>query len=214
MNIHVLRHAAYRIDRMSLRERVLIFASTLFALTFIWFEFAMAPALDKGQSTIKSIDSASERIQRVDATIRAQANALQLDASSPLSAQLDQARQRAREVDALIGAREMEILDPATMAQVLEDMLANQRGLRLLRARNLDAERLLESDNDAPLYRHTLRLELEGPYLALLDYLEELEALPWRIYWQGIEIDAKDYPRNRVRIEISTLSFVKDWIGV
>ncbi|NNF15768.1 MAG: hypothetical protein HKN70_03420 [Gammaproteobacteria bacterium] len=214
MIMHGLRHVAYRIDSMSLRERVLVFASALFALTLVWFEFAMAPALDKGQATIKSIESARERIQRVDATIRAQANALQLDISSPLSAQLDQARQRAREVDALISAREMEILDPATMAQVLEDMLANQRGLRLLRARNLDAERLLESDNDAPLYRHTLRLELEGPYLAVLDYLEELEALPWRIYWQGIEIDAKDYPRNRVRIEISTLSFVEDWIGV
>lgn len=214
MSADTLRKLAHRIDSMSLRERALIFVSVLVAVLLAWYQFAMNPVLINGRTTIDSINAARERIQVVDETVHTQAGALMLDADSPLSAQLDQAKRRAREVDALINAREMEILDPATMAQVLEDMLANQRGLRLLRARNLVAERLLENEDDAPLFRHTLRLELEGPYLTLLSYLEDLEALPWRIYWQGIEIDASEHPQTRIRIEISTLSFVKDWIGV
>ncbi len=214
MRTHVLRQTAHRIDNMSLRERVLIFVSFLVVVLLAWYQFAMTPVLVNGQTTIDSINAARERIQVVDETVHTQAGALELDTNAPLTTQLDQAKRRAREVEALIKAREMEILDPATMAQVLEDMLTNQRGLRLLHARNLVAERLLENEDDAPLFRHTLRLELEGPYLALLGYLEDLEALPWRIYWQGIEIDAEEHPRNRIRIDISTLSFVEDWIGV
>ena len=63
-------------------------------------------------------------------------------------------------------------------------------------------------------YGLDLELELEGPYLAVLAYLEDLEALPWRLYWQVLEIDVDDYPRNRIRIEVATLSLHEEWIGV
>ena len=154
------------------------------------------------------------RIDAADAAMQAHAGTLSREGRSPVATQLDQARDRSTQINALIAARAAEIIDPATMAEVLQDLLATQRGLRLLRVHNLKAQKLDDSDPDMALYRHTFRLELEGPYLAVLRYLEEVEALPWRMYWQGLDIDGADYPRNRVRIDVSTLSFDKDWIGV
>lgn len=214
MSAGPLQRAALRLDGLSLRERVLIFVSALTAVLLGWYQFAMTPVLRSGEAALVEIDAARERIDAADTAVRAQSEQLRLGTGPTLDDQLEATRRRTSEVDAQIDARAADIVDPAKMARVLEDLLARHSGLRLVRARNLPAHRIEESDEAAPLYRHTLRMEVEGPYLALLSYVERLEALPWRIYWQGIEIDASDYPRNRVRIDVSTLSFEEDWIGV
>jgi MSHA biogenesis protein MshJ len=48
----------------------------------------------------------------------------------------------------------------------------------------------------------------------VLAYLHALESLEWRFYWRLLELESTAYPRNRVRIELSTLSLDRDWIGV
>ena len=64
------------------------------------------------------------------------------------------------------------------------------------------------------LYRHTLVLRLEGSYLDCLAYLEQIERLPWRLYWTRLEVDAGEYPRNDIVLEVQTLSLEQGWIGV
>jgi MSHA biogenesis protein MshJ len=63
-------------------------------------------------------------------------------------------------------------------------------------------------------YVHPVELVVEGNYLDVLAYLHALENLPWRFYWKILELQTTHYPTNRVRIELSTLSMDKDWIGV
>ena len=48
----------------------------------------------------------------------------------------------------------------------------------------------------------------------MLNYLQALEALPWRFRWKTLDLTTKQYPVNRVRIELSTLSMDKTWLGV
>jgi MSHA biogenesis protein MshJ len=61
---------------------------------------------------------------------------------------------------------------------------------------------------------HPVELVIEGSYLDVLAYLKALEALEWRFYWRVLDLETQHYPVNRVRIELSTLSMDKDWIGV
>ena len=61
---------------------------------------------------------------------------------------------------------------------------------------------------------HPVEIVVEGSYLDVLAYLRALESLDWRFYWKVLELDTIEYPTNRVRIELSTLSMEKDWIGV
>jgi len=63
-------------------------------------------------------------------------------------------------------------------------------------------------------YLHPVELVIEGSYLDILAYTRALEALPWRFYWQRFELQTTDYPLNRVRIELSTLSLDEAWLGV
>jgi MSHA biogenesis protein MshJ len=61
---------------------------------------------------------------------------------------------------------------------------------------------------------HPIELVIEGRYLDVMSYLRELETLPWHFYWKKLDLNSTDYPLNRVRIELGTLSMDKDWIGV
>ena len=124
-------------------------------------------------------------------------------------------RRRIDEINATLGNHAAELIDPAEMAQVLEGVLKEQSRLTLVRIRNTTPDSLSADENpDAvTFYRHGLEIEVEGSYAACIEYLNAIEALPWRLYWQVLELDVIDYPRNRIRIEVSTLSLDEEWIG-
>ena len=124
-------------------------------------------------------------------------------------------RDRIAEINAILGDHAAELIDPSEMAQVLEGVLKEQSRLSLVQISNTSPESLSASDdeNAVTFYRHGLEIEVEGSYLACLEYLNAIEALPWRLYWQVLELDVLEYPRNRIRIEVSTLSLDKEWIG-
>lgn len=63
-------------------------------------------------------------------------------------------------------------------------------------------------------YLHPVEVVVEGSYLDIVNYLHALEGLPWHFYWRVLELETKAYPKNRVRIELSTVSMDKEWIGV
>ena len=69
-------------------------------------------------------------------------------------------------------------------------------------------------DDRPMLYRHGLVLELEGSYLDCLAYLAEVERLPWHIFWGSLELETEQHPRNRITLELYTLSLEEEWIGV
>jgi MSHA biogenesis protein MshJ len=57
-------------------------------------------------------------------------------------------------------------------------------------------------------------LTLRGDYLEVLRYLEDVERLPWHIYWSRLELSVDEYPVNDVVLEVATLSLDEEWIGV
>lgn len=101
------------------------------------------------------------------------------------------------------------------MALVLEGVLREQNSLSLISIRNTTPQVLIAEREDAPtsFYRHGLEIELEGSYADCLRYLSAIEALPWRLYWQVLDVETLEYPTNRVRLEVSTLSLNEEWIG-
>jgi MSHA biogenesis protein MshJ len=62
------------------------------------------------------------------------------------------------------------------------------------------------------LFRHGLELTVEGGYPDLINYLEELEHAPYRIYWRELElkVDGKGAPLTKIRF--FTLSRGPEWL--
>ena len=113
---------------------------------------------------------------------------------------------------------------PERMTELLRSLLSEQRGLTLVSLANLPVESLsvppaskqataIAPDDRGP-FLHPVEMVVEGDYGSVVVYLRALEALPWRIHWQRVELIAGDYPVNRVRIVIGALSLSRYWMTV
>lgn len=213
-----IEKSAARFDAMTLRERALVAAAALVALLMVWLLSFMDPITAKRNALLNERDEIRTTLESGDGTSG------DPDAAALLRAQKLQGS--LNEVNAKLAATSAGLIPPERMVQVIRDVLDRQHGLTLVSLHNKPVTDLVtpveSATGDAPAeesesagpFMHPVELVLEGNYLDVLAYLKALEALPWRFYWKVLELRTTDYPTNRVRIELGTLSMDKEWLGV
>ncbi len=63
-------------------------------------------------------------------------------------------------------------------------------------------------------FRHGVELTVKGSYLELLQFLVEIEKMPYRIFWAGLDLSAGDFPTATLKIKVFTLSLDRAWMAV
>jgi MSHA biogenesis protein MshJ len=215
-----------RFDKLSLRERVFVAAALLAGIVALWDTVLMQPLRnDKARIT--------QEMTGLDDTI---GNVEDPDAADPRRAALTRATElqaQTQNIDAQLKSTAAGFIPAQRMVEVIHDVLSKQKGLRLVSLRNLPVTSLVppaaasaDATNagqpataasavaETGPYIHPIELILEGDYSDVLTYLQALEALPWRFRWKTLDLSTRQYPVNRVRIELSTLSMDKTWLGV
>ena len=76
---------------------------------------------------------------------------------------------------------------------------------------NMDAV-LASSGSEALLYRHGLRITMTGSFFDIQAYLDSIEQLPKKFYWEVFDYQMQAYPTAEVVMEIYTLSINKEFI--
>jgi MSHA biogenesis protein MshJ len=207
-----------RFNAMSLRERAMVAAAVLAVIILAWDQFLMRPLDARKTELSQEITSIERNLKTLNDTIegRVQGNPLSvaMEKKVSLTASLTA-------VDAQLQAESAGLIPPERMLQALRDVLDTQHGLRLISMRNLPVSSLASAADANGAQRppsgpfvHSLELVVDGGYLDVLRYLEKVESLPWKFYWQVLELKSTDYPLNRVRIRLNTLSMEKEWLGV
>jgi len=211
-----IKNLMAKMDALSLRERGMLFATCLVILIALWYGVLQQPLSTRAERMSDEIEDLQTRIQSTNQAVEVQITQLS-QTDNQIRVRLAQVERRITELTETLEDYTAQLIEPSEMARVLEGVLERQAKLRLLRIRNLGAEPL-ETDDENPreisLYKHSLEIEVEGSYMAVLDYLRDLEGLPWRFYWQVLELESEEYPRNHIRIQVGTLSLTEDWIGV
>jgi MSHA biogenesis protein MshJ len=198
------------------RERALLGTAAL-VVTLLMFE-GMWWGEERERAAKADAEVASLELQK--AGIAAELEQLEqresLDPDSAIREQIDVVQMSLADLDAKLRGQTLQILAPEQMPSVLRDLIGNVRGLKIEGIRSELPERLVNSANDnlPVLYRHGLVIDLEGDYLALLDYVRELEELPWRFYWLGMEVRANGTAPRQFRLHVYTVSLREEWIRV
>ncbi len=201
-----LQQWADRIDALDLRERILLLAATVVVL------FLMVDSLGL-QPTLKSQQVAEQRIADLEMKLSAfhqQANLVNYRSDqNPLASRYenrDRLSAELSELDAQIVGQLGALVEPAQAAEVLEQVLTGHRGLKLksLQASSESLESLAidKGGNGAGLARYQLDMVVEGGYLDLLHYLQELEAMPWKFFWQMVNLQTTEYPQAETRLRL------------
>jgi MSHA biogenesis protein MshJ len=227
--IQRLTRVAEAVDRLTLRERLFLFAAGLFVVGGVWQAVLAGPLEARERTANEKVVVLQSRLIELDEALSA--------AAAGVTEGMPEQLERARALRESVLARDEEmrvlttdLIDPKEMRAVLEELLRRQRGLTLVSAINRPAQLVIEDDraasataepaavtaeSDAPkLYRHSFVLTLRGDYLDVLRYLEDVERLPWHIYWSRLELSIDEYPVNDVVVEVATLSLDEEWIGV
>ncbi len=203
-----------RVDALSRRERLLVLVTMLVTIAGFSHMLLIEPLGKRADVSRGDLAALKESIETANRNLEEQI--LQLaGGGGEKRARIAMIKQRIDEINAALGDYASELIDPAEMARVLEGILRRQSSLRLVRIRNLPPEAIADGEESdvTRFYRHGLEIEVEGSFAACLDYLTEIEALPWRLYWQLLDLEVVEYPRNRIRLEVSTLSLDEEWIG-
>ena len=200
-----------RYEAMSLRERAFVVLALLAIVILMWDTYLMDP-LRRARAGLES-----ELQTAGDSGVHAGSE----DVSDPHQVALKRAGDLQTQLATLDGQLKTSargFVSADRMIEVLHDVLDRQGRLELVSIRNLPVTSLVPPDENnpepQPPYVHSIELVVDGQYSDVLDYLGQLEALPWKFRWTSLDLSTAGYPRNRVRIELSTLSLDSTWLGV
>jgi MSHA biogenesis protein MshJ len=211
------RQLAMLFDARPLRERVLIIGAVLVLLLALWDRLLMQPQRDAMRALRLELHSTSEGL------------AASGDADDPRALAIRRAGElqlQSQNLDARIAGSAQGFVPAQQMTAVLHDVLRRQGRLTLVSIRNLPVTSLVApgdagEQNAAEVatvgtapYVHSIELVVDGSFADVQAYMRELESLPWKFRFSLLELSAKTYPLNRVRLELSTLSMDATWLGV
>ena len=227
MNLDKWTQLQEKTAELSLRERIILTAVSVVLILFIWAQIVFLP-YEKQEKQIKmkisefgqEILTKSDRLSELTTTL---AN----DPNAPLRAKKKSLQDEMADLTVEIESRLSNLIAPEKMADLMRNVLADYKGLRLMSAKNLPVEPLQikstaakikpENDQEAGqqtvLFSHGFEMVLSGEYFQTLEFLQHLEAMNG-FYWQALDYTVSKYPNAEVTIQISTLSLEEDWIGV
>jgi MSHA biogenesis protein MshJ len=202
MKQHWQRIAA-RIDEMTLRQRGMLFATA----SLVVVVFAHVGLIEPLLLRQKTLIDRSTRDQSQLAAVRAQIEGLlkeeQGDTKDPEQQAVRDLETRLAELEKSLAARKGAFVAPNRLPELLKNLLGPGRPLKLESLRTVPA---VQVQGGAELYRHGLELTLRGSYFELMQYLHDLERMPARLLWGGVDLQVEQYPEVRLTLQVHTLS--------
>jgi MSHA biogenesis protein MshJ len=213
-----------KLDGMSLRERVLIFAAAAFLVVALIDSLFLEPLLVKQKKLSAQVVQQQEKMKEVQSQIASLLQAQQADANSPQRERIRVLRQQIADGDAYLKERRDKLVPPEKMAQLLEQVLNKNGRLQLVALNTLPVSLLIEPSGDAvavqvttlekQIYKHGVKITVRGNYADLLQYLTSLEKLPTQMFWGAAKMDVLQHPTAELTLTLYTLSLDKTWLQV
>jgi len=220
--------------QLSMRERVMLLSVMLFGIVYLLYSFVIEPANLKSQRLQAQIILKKQEKNQLTFDNLALSETLRSDPNSATKVQLSQTKLALSQTASELELFTSDLIGSAEMALVLGDVLTKANQVKLLTVESLPVvvlssgsgvaagdkqkdKKTAEKQVKAPvhkvnIYRHSLRMTLTGEYFAIQAYLQSIEDLPKKLYWQVFDYELEEYPQAKVVMEFYTLSLNKEFI--
>ena len=224
---------ATRIEAMTLRERVLLFAATVASCVCVAYFLWLGPMLARHDALRAQILQQRDNIAGIDAEIGAKVTAAQVDPDVTTRARIATARTETEQLATSLRAVQNGLVAPERMAPLVDAILRANGKLELVQLRTLPVESVLERGRTgaapaaaeaqaAPgaaearpaglLYRHGLEVTVRGNYLDMIATMAALESMPTQLFWGGAQLETETWPTSRLTLTLHTLSLDEKWM--
>ena len=222
---------AGRYAAMSRREKLLV-ATALIVVPLLAGEMLILEGQRTRNATLAgSIEQQSASATEMQTQVLLLQQQLQVDPDARAKAEIAalMAEQQMLEKDLL--AVGQSLVPPEQMNDLLEQLLARHRGLRLVSLKTMKPQSVMgEPEKDgaaaaAPrkeqvadqrfdLYRHGVEIRIEGSFAELQAYLVQLEELKERLLWGYLQYEVGEYPKAEMSLMVYTLSADRTWLAL
>lgn len=203
---------ADKLAALSLRERVLIMLTGVVLVgsiaTYGWLDAAVV----RLEQDRLALSSAQRDLEIMDLENQGKQARLARDPDQNVRTQLAGVDEEIGKLDAALKAQTVDLIQAHEMPEVLEALLSRSANLHMVALTSLAPEPLMAGEQRINLFKHGIRLKLEGGYFDVYQYLKALEALPRHFYWKQFDYQVQEHPKAVVEMEIYTLSTSKEFI--
>ena len=114
------------------------------------------------------------------------------------------------------------------LLHVIENLLKQHQGAKLVDFANLEAKILFDQpthtaentplkkstlvNSTAVLYQQGIKIEIQGGYWQLVNFLGHLETQKLQILWDEVQLEVIKYPLSKLTLNIHTLSLSDQWL--
>lgn len=214
-----------RIDELSLRERLMIFAAAAFVVIALFNALLLDPLLAKQKMLAAQLEQQQEKTKELQAQVQATLQAMRDDEHSPLRQRIVQLRAQLAEQDAYLQSRRDRLIPPEEMAGLLEQVLVRNGKLQLLALNTLPVDFLIPpkdktaaeaqaNSNQRQIFKHGVQITVRGSYADLLRYVTALEGMQAQMFWGEAAMSVEQYPAATLTLTLYTLSMDKTWLTV
>ena len=222
---HKIRAAMRWVEAQPIRQRVLLLVAVAATCIALWDAFLMRSLTVRDEQAEVDTELLEKQVKALELEAEVTVKALAADPNRERRKRKAELQRQLADLETRFHEQTADLVPPTEMVRVLKELLGRETQLQLVRLESLAAMPLLGSE-DAELetldsaaaqvrvYRHGLVIELLGDYLSALRYLQAVEELPWKFFWESLKYDVKEWPVGRITLKVLSLSTEEGWIGV
>lgn len=205
-----------KLNSLSLRERSIVFVTLLTIMVMLFWLLLVEPYLKNKELLNSQISNSQIQLLETETALTILTSAANLDPNVVLRKEIENLVVLSGNMDKEISEITNALISPSQMTELLEKLLQDQKKLKLLHLTNAPVEEIQLGNNEegVSIYRHSFKMQIKGKYLDVVDYLDGVEGLRWKVYWQHMDFEITRYPKGVLNIELYTLSTNKELMGV
>jgi MSHA biogenesis protein MshJ len=227
---------ANKFEALNKRERWLV-ASASFVLVYaIINSLLISPVLSRQKSLNNELVANQSQIQTLKQQIALYAQQSVIDPDAKNKQRIAELQANLQMLETQLNRLQTSLISPEKMPELLRSLLKKNGKLQLIELKTLAIEGLPEGESlntnanssstamlsnkqDAVMFKHGIELTIEGRYLDLLEYVSNLEKMPWHVLWSKAELNSAarndgELPSSQLKLTVYTLSLDQTWLSI
>lgn len=198
------------------RELTILLSASLVVIYLLWYTVLANPLWNKQNTLTTHINAMLKTSNLLQTNVQALITIDNKTRDSRLAQENQQLTQKIAGLNQLLAPYKQQFVPPQQMLQALKSLATTTETIDLVRLENLPVIALNKTEDNVNerLFEHSFVIELRGDYFGILHYLEQLEALPWRLYWDELDYQVTYYPNAKVTLKLHILSNDEKLINV
>lgn len=206
-------------NKLSLRERVIMFVALIvcsFLITYFWI---LEPAAVKQRKVETELKKSYQQEKVLNSEIETVNRSLQLDPLKEINGKITFSESTLVQLNKQLDEKLVKFIHAQQMPIALTKVLSKSPGLKISGLKSLpvkvfnSAQAKADGAKATLFYKHTLQITLQGNYNAIYQYLLNVESLKEKFYWYSLDYKVSDYPLAEITIQIYTLSDQQDLVS-